>query len=461
MEVSGRLLQAHVTLHDRQQGDLTDVTVIDRVHLQETQTAQPGDPPLVVTGDWLHATDANSPRAKVTVLGKPAHMEGRGMALTGPNIAIDCGANRLAMDGAGTLEQTLYRDLENRPLSHPSTLRVDWHKAMTFDGRIAHFQDAVKVRGETQALETGSMDVGLEHRISFSDGQPQQSLVQQSALQQRATVETIHCGEGVYVVNQSLDAAGQQTSSDRIQLKDLDMNNITGEFHATGPGRLISVRRGSTQGFNMPGGPLAGPAAGGVPARAAAFAPGQPPAAAALECLDLRFMNSITGNKNRKDMTFHGQVRAAHAAAQSWNTKLDDDDPNRLGPQAFVLHSESLEVADMTPVGGSGGNMEFQARDNVIAEGTIPSSTPGAPTNFTARCARLSYSQAKDQLIFEGDGRSDAELYRQNGEGTRLTPAKAAKIIYFPKTQEVIGNGFRSLEMEPPPARPAPSATAH
>ena len=280
MEVCGRAIEANVTLHDRRQGDLTEVTVIDHVHLQETQTEHPGDLPLLVTGNTLHAIDANTPRAKVTVFGEPAQMEGRGMSLTGPTIAIDRGANRLTMDGTGFLERTLDRDLENRPLSHPSTLRVDWRKAMTFDGLTAHFQDAVKVRGETQVLDTGSMDVGLEHRISFSGGQPQQP----------ATVETIHCGEGVYVVNQSFEA-GQQVSCDHITLKDLDMNNITGEFHATGPGRVISVRHGSSQGFNIPGGPLAGAAAGGVPVRPAAFTPGQPPAASPLECLDLHFMN--------------------------------------------------------------------------------------------------------------------------------------------------------------------------
>ena len=41
----------------------------------------------------------------------------------------------------------------------------------------------------------------------------------------------------------------------------------------------------------------------------------------------------------------------------------------------------------MSPVGGSGGgNMEFQARDNVIAEGAMPSTTPGTTTNFFANC---------------------------------------------------------------------------
>ena len=121
MEISGRLLQARVLLRDQQHGELTEVTVVDNVKLQETQTALPGDLPLLVTGQWLHATEANSPQAKVTVKGEPAHMEGRGMSLTGPNIHIDRGANLLTMEGPGRMEKFLDRDLENRPLSQPGT----------------------------------------------------------------------------------------------------------------------------------------------------------------------------------------------------------------------------------------------------------------------------------------------------------------------------------------------------
>ncbi len=50
MDISGRLLQACVLLRDQQNGDLTEVTVVDNVKLQETQTALPGDLPLLVTG---------------------------------------------------------------------------------------------------------------------------------------------------------------------------------------------------------------------------------------------------------------------------------------------------------------------------------------------------------------------------------------------------------------------------
>ena len=124
MEISGRLLQARVLLRDQQHGDLTEVTVFDNVKLQETQTALPGDLPLLVTGQWLHATEASSPQAKVTVKGEPAHMEGRGMSLTGPNIHIDRGANVLS-HGRSRADGKSPRSRPGKPAPKPSGTDAD------------------------------------------------------------------------------------------------------------------------------------------------------------------------------------------------------------------------------------------------------------------------------------------------------------------------------------------------
>ena len=76
---------------------------------------------------------------------------------------------------------------------------------------------------------------------------------------QQPSLEKLICGDGVFIENRTLDDAGKQVSYDRLWLKNLEMNNISGDFHGDGPGRLISVRRGGDQGFSMPGGPLGGP----------------------------------------------------------------------------------------------------------------------------------------------------------------------------------------------------------
>ena len=93
----------------------------------------------------------------------------------------------------------------------------------------------------------------------------------------------------------------------------------------------------------------------------------------------------------------------------------------------------------MSPVSGSSsGNLELIALDNVITEGV----------EFHCPQRRLTYTQAKDLLILEGDGRSLAELFKQDGgEGTKVTRFAAQKILYFLKTEQVNVEGVRSLEM--------------
>ena len=171
MEINGRLLQARVLLHDWQFKELTEVTVVENVRLVETQTALPDEKPLLITGQWLWAAEANSPRAKVTVIGEPAHMEGRGMGLTGPNIHIDRGTNVLSMEGAGQMDKVLDRDLENRPLSRPGAMQIVWQKGMTFDGRKAHFHDSVSVNGNLNGspleMHSGWLDVCFQRRSAF------------------------------------------------------------------------------------------------------------------------------------------------------------------------------------------------------------------------------------------------------------------------------------------------------
>jgi len=327
------------------------------------------------------------------------------------------------------MERFLDRDLENQPLERPGTVRIDWQKRMTFNGSKARFEDSVNVNVNSQLLQTGWLDVYFQHPVSFSDAQPQQPPL----------VERLSCGDGVFVECRTMKS-GQQISYDRIQLPNLKLNNITGEIEVDGPGQIDSVRRGGGgQAFSLPGGPMAG-LGGPVAARPVGLG-STPPRASdpnELTCLHLRFLRSISGNKLRKKIVFHGQVVAVNAPAQSWATTLKDDNPATLGPEAFVLRCDNLELNDMSPVSGSNsGNLELIAFDNVVAEKTV----------YTARGARLTYAQSKDLAILEGDGRSDAELFKQAGPGTQLERYAAQKLSFMIKSGKIISEGTRSLEM--------------
>ena len=65
----------------------------------------------------------------------------------------------------------------------------------------------------------------------------------------------------------------------------------------------------------------------------------------------------------------------------------------------------------------------------------------------------MTYAQAKDMLILEGDGRSDAKLFKQEAKGGEESQIAAQKILYFPKTNQVNLDGVHLLNMNQVPGK--------
>ena len=127
------------------------------------------------------------------------------------------------------------------------------------------------------------------------------------------------------------------------------------------------------------------------------------PAQDQLHCLHVKFRGSITGNLLRRQLTFHDQVRTSYGPVDNWDAMLTTENPDQLGPRGVTVRCDQLSVVQMLlPVGGRRA-VELEALGNAVVENIT----------FTARGNRITYAEAKDLLILEGDGRSDAELWRQ------------------------------------------------
>ena len=116
---------------------------------------------------------------------------------------------------------------------------------------------------------------------------------------------------------------------------------------------------------------------------------------------------------------------------------LTSENPDQLGPQGVTVRCDQLTVVQMLlPVGGRRA-VEVEALGNALVENTT----------FTARGNRITYAEAKNLLILEGDGRGDAELFRQLQVGAQATKATAKKIWYYPKTNQLNIDGAQSLDI--------------
>ncbi len=223
--------------------------------------------------------------------------------------------------------------------------------------------------------------------------------------------------------SREFDGRGQ-TGVTLIQVPDLMVNQVTGVIESHGAGWLSTVRPG-----NAPAAPSGGFLGASAPPASTAPATGQADRSK-LTYLGVQFERGINGNLHRRELTFSDQVKAVYGPVKDWSDKLDAEDPETLGPQGVLLNCEQLTVRETNPSANptqERGPMELEAIGNTLVEGMA----------FTARAHRLAYAEAKDLLVLEGDGRTDAQLYRQAHPGAATTKAAARKIMYWRGTNRV------------------------
>lgn len=455
MMATGALVRGLVSLSP-QGNQLEEISLEGQVHLVEQARDQPAAtvagggvaiPPtpagaaLEIRGDQLQLTRATRFDARAVVSGKPAQVKGQGIDLEGPLVEFDRGRNRLIVDGAGRLKLPMASGMSglesfgmagNSPASPkltepdapPSTLDVSWQGRMDFDGLTARFIDRVVTTSGTTVLRAGSLDVIFNAAIDFGASGPQ-------AGARRADVARVACGSGVRIESVSLSQDGSK-SVENLYVRDLLLDRATGDVTGSGPGRLASTRLGQV--------PAALPtSAQNSPAPGVALAPVSPPRPDELTYLGVDFQRGMRGNINRRMMEFQQRVEAIWGPVAAWGDTLDPHAPGGLPPRVISITSDALGVAQ-TPLapGQRHAAMELAAAGNVLVEGEA----------FTARSARLTWSEAKDLLVFEGDGRSDAQLYRQLRVGAAPSSASAGKILYWRSLNRVDVDDARFLDLD-------------
>lgn len=450
-DVVGDLLRAQVVMAGPK-AELSELMIEGNVRLVEKQTAQPGERPMIVTGERIHVVDAGQPHAAVAVTGRAAHFEARGMALNGSNINLNRGTNRLWIDGPGWMTLPLDRDAQrpagktpdpltpprgasspgpdsgsmvpsgtaphSRPGADAGPLEVHWQERMDFDGLSARFDGSVVATSRLHHLRTDALEVTLSQRVEFA----------QTKRDTRPEVRRLACPGAAYLENRSFDAQGQ-ASLDRVQVAGLTVDLMGGDIAAAGPGWFRSVRRGGAQAV-----------AGRLGGLARAQAPPEQDAGASLVYTGVDFQRSLSGNLKRREMTFSDRVRTVYGPVDGWDAAIDPDKPEQAGPRGAVLTCDQLQVAEMQTPNQREWALELVATGNTLVESAA----------YTARASRLSYAEAKGLLILEGDGRADADLYCQERVGAEMQRFSARRIYYWPATNHWTIDSGSLLEVHRP-----------
>jgi hypothetical protein len=307
---------------------------------------------------------------------------------------------------------------------------------MKLEGATAHFVESVVARTPGQQFETEQLDVTFTEPIRLAGLQSQA----------KPKPRKIVCPGEVWMKSWETEN-GQQTSLQRVQIANLEMDMESGAVLAAGPAHTTTVRRQTESGKPGTGGGGRGAGGGNLGLSNPQSLIPHPssliphPSSLPLICLDVRCQGPLTGNLYQRTMAFQEQVRAIYVPTGAWETVPETDDPTQLGPGAMVLRCEQLRATQMlVPVAGV-RSWDMQATGNARVEGTTETGD-----SFFARAARMSYDEGKGLMVLEGEPRADAIVSTQKHAGGSPKEYKGQQIQYWPKTGAV-DSSFRSFDL--------------
>jgi hypothetical protein len=433
-------MQMDVQLHGQSAKPLT-LLCNGNIVFREVPLAATPEQPLEIRGGQLSVDRMDTPSPYVTLRGvapseapgsKLAQLAGRGITMLVSAIELEASSYRMRSEGAGKATLLVTRDLNGKTSATPFPLEITWKGGLEFDGdRTIIFDRNVAIAGADDVLRCDRLVSKLNAPIQPGAGIAQNTI----------DLSEVECIGKVTINHLTRDKEGV-TSHERMELGRLTINQQTGAIAGDGPGVIRSTRFGNglvaLTGKQNPTAPsLIAPPPG---------APGSK-----LHFLRVDFRRGMTGNMYTRELTFHENVRAVYGPVDAWEQELDATRPETLPPDAMTLTSDQLRInedpvaARAAPAPGSTsqpiGPVQLVADRNVRIDGRSP--THGA---FSARAARVSYDQAKDAFILEGDGRTPATLWR---EGQHGAPPQANWIQYIRKTGKISVDKIQYIEITP------------
>ena len=364
-----------------------------------------------LSGSTLQLEGLGPNQGTAVIQGTPALIRVRQVDVAGPSVHFDRAANRIWVEGAGTATLPLPQKIAQRVPHQAPTAYLGWQDRMEFDGQTITCGRDVRLQGPTQRIQCKQLNAFLNQPIDLSAETPQEVAVDRVQASGKVTLESRTLGDKGL---ESIDCA---------EVEKLTIWQETGRFSGLGPGWLETVRYGS--------GALSVPSLSGSPDSSdASHVEGMP----SLVYLRVAFERALEGNIHKRQVDFIDRVQATYGSVKEWNERIVTDDPRTLPKGALMMRCDRLSVFQIVHRYHAGLPVELVALGNVTIEGG----------EFAAQAHRMSYDQAKDQIVLDGDGRSDARLWRHGGQGNRAA-TQANKIQFWPGANRVKVDGFKGI----------------
>jgi hypothetical protein len=386
--------------------DLDTLWAEGSVHVHQ-EPDSPDNRGVDIQGDTLKLEHKGDGNFLVVTAEDWAHLRLDKIYIAGPEVNIDQSANTAWVNGTGCMKMESATNFQGDKLDRTVPLTIYWGESMVFTGRRAVFEGGpggIQAEQENALLRCQSMQVNLDRPVSFKEG---------AKGDQPARVQHLVCDKNVDLEDSTKDAKGLLTRYQRIRCPELSVDNTDkdGQVNAAGPGTVRLYQPGSSD-LTVPGPTSADEKK----------APGNKPADEEMKLTYISYVGKMIGNNQKRTASFFQDVKVFHVPATSYDLKIDLERlPDPLPEGAMYLTCEELKVSS-TPDNGK-SNQEMTALRRVAVQ----------VQEFSARADKMTYNEAKDQIILESD-QGLVVVYRRVVRGKEFEKITGKKIIYSRKT---------------------------
>ncbi len=447
-----------------------EITIDGNVLLQQRNPLNQ-EAELQIEGNQLKVVPQDAEHRRAVVQGapdRPMIITAAGMTMSGAQVTVDQKANRLWIDGAGNLQGALAGELaslasggarsQETPLPAAAVdagvaaapaeivrqLALAWEGGMVFDGRQVYFESGVVATIDEPAesglvrtrVECAALNLTLEDQLDFSGAGESASaggstmaatrvesitLAREISADQRVFPQVAAGGDPEarrsILERQVFDSQATLQQLQRFDVPWLQVQVRSGGVRSNGPGALTAWMPASQLGQNLQSTLPSSdrPAAG----------------ASAWGNTQIKFDREIEGDLERSDLTFRGNVRVIYGSVGGTDESLDAD-VSQLSTGRYRLRADELRVVQWQRSTAAEPHLEMIAQGQLQLEGEL----------FSALAQRLSFDQAREILVLEGDARNQARLEYQTAPGAPRNPLVAAKIKYRLRDQAAEAEGI-------------------
>lgn len=435
-EFSTDTLEAVVVLPPRGDPEFRDVWLKGDVsvdHANETPEKS-----FAANCNVLNARNGFQSGREITLFGDPAVITSSSNRVEGKQ--IDLGESGTArVEGSGRIRYVVSRGLNGEVLSRQSPLDIYWGDHMEVRGKTAHFV------GNIRAVMNNEIDHDIEltcagMKVHFTS-ELQQRPRQRSAESEQSDlpageIERIECESRVVIdIDQMED--GVVTARHHAEFSDLVFNQVTGEFHGTGPGLIQSSQPDTNR---------------KLAASSRVVARSNVPSATSdsqFVFLHATFIGELTGNRNTHFVQIRQHVRGLFGPVRELDEVISIDglSVEEFPENTGSLECENLSISEIQGADGDPGSFSLVAETNPESAETSGTRSPCRIESrmFSGNADKIKYDHSKQQFVLNAEGHRQATVsWRRNGgEPESLT---GGSFTYYHATNQLKATQIRAVQ---------------